>query len=159
MTLLEPVARAGDTCWRREHADRCAFLIDGASYFSALKAALLGARRRVLILGWDFHGRTRLEPHRPGSDLPDEIGPLLEILVKRRPELRVHVLEWDYSMLYAVERGLGPWTDLGRSRRSRASRACAKCRSCGSPRSRARGARSTSRVSTSRRRAPPRLCA
>jgi hypothetical protein len=51
----------GDTCWRRVTATRAAVLIDAASYFEALRASLLAARRSVVILGWELHSRTRLE--------------------------------------------------------------------------------------------------
>jgi phospholipase D1/2 len=88
------------------------FLIDPASYFAALAEALPAARQRIVIVGWDFHGRTRLQPDRAPGALPDELGPLLGALIARRPSLRVHLLEWNYSLLYALERGLGPWTDL-----------------------------------------------
>jgi len=108
-----------DTHGRRAHASRVSFLIDAASYFAALTEALAAAERRIWIVGWDFHGRTRLRPDAPSGALPDEIGPLLEALVLRRPALHVHLLEWDYSLLYAVERGLGPWTDLAWARHPR----------------------------------------
>ncbi|MDX1496216.1 MAG: hypothetical protein R3352_01550, partial [Salinisphaeraceae bacterium] len=32
------------------------------------------------------------------------LGPLLDHLVQRRPELSIHVLLWDFSILYALER-------------------------------------------------------
>jgi len=105
------LAVPGRTCWRTERAERIAFLVDGAQYFAALARALERAKRRILIVGWDFHGRTRLRPDATEEELPDEIGPRLRALLERRPELRVHVLEWDYSLLYAVERRLAPWLD------------------------------------------------
>src|SRR5262245_46408453 len=109
----------GRTCWRRERAGRVAFLVDGSSYFGALAAALERAERRVLIVGWDFHARTRLCPGAPEGEVPDELGPRLDALVRRRPELRVHVLEWDYSLLYALERRLSPWLDSAWGRHER----------------------------------------
>ena len=70
----------GRTCWRSERAGRVAFLVDGASYFGALAQALERVQRRVLIVGWDFHGRTRLRPDAPADELPDELGPRLDAL-------------------------------------------------------------------------------
>ena len=35
-------------------------LIDAASYFGALRQALLNARSSVFIVGWDLDSRTRL---------------------------------------------------------------------------------------------------
>lgn len=109
----------GRTCWRIERAGRIAFLIDGASYFAALAGALERAEQRVLIVGWDFHGRTRLRPGEAADALPDELGPRLDALLQRRAELRVHVLEWDYSLLYALERRLAPWLDSAWCRHER----------------------------------------
>ncbi len=109
----------GRTCWRTERAGRVAFLVDGARYFAALAQALERVERSVLIVGWDFHGRTRLRPDSPVDDLPDELGPRLDALVRRRPELEVRVLEWDYSLLYALERRFASWLDTAWSRHER----------------------------------------
>ena len=54
--MLKP----GCNVWRVERAARAAVLIDGAAYFGAIRAALINARHRVIILGWDIHSRTRL---------------------------------------------------------------------------------------------------
>jgi phospholipase D1/2 len=37
---------------------------------------------------------------------PDQFIELLTALLKERPHLKVHLLVWDYSVLYAVEREL-----------------------------------------------------
>jgi phospholipase D1/2 len=39
----EGLARPGETCWRRERAERVAFLIDAADYFSALRSSIIRA--------------------------------------------------------------------------------------------------------------------
>jgi phosphatidylserine/phosphatidylglycerophosphate/cardiolipin synthase-like enzyme/uncharacterized membrane protein YdjX (TVP38/TMEM64 family) len=99
-----PVLLPGHTCWRLERASRAAFLVDGADYFGTLAAALELARRRVILLGWDFHSRVSLRRDGERRGLPDEFAPLLDALVRRRPALRIFVLEWDFSMLYWPER-------------------------------------------------------
>ncbi len=81
-------------------ADRAAFLIDGQAYFSALLRTLQRARRCVWILGWDIDSRICLRPDRKGPDLRT----FLNNLVQRRPELVVRVLNWDFAMVYALER-------------------------------------------------------
>jgi phosphatidylserine/phosphatidylglycerophosphate/cardiolipin synthase-like enzyme len=96
------VLAEGETCWRIRRADRAAFLIDGAAYFLHLKAALAQARRSILIVGWDIHSRLRLTPQelRDGDGgLPDELGPLLDHLTRRRRGLHVHILIWDWLPL------------------------------------------------------------
>ena len=91
MTLLIP----GDTCWRTDRADRVAVLVDTEAYFKALTEALPRARRSILILGWGFDPRTRMEPD--GFDGPsddDEIGRVLLRLADERPELDIRLLIW-----------------------------------------------------------------
>lgn len=60
----------------------------------------------MFIAGWDIDSRTRLvgPSGKAEDDLPERLGPFLSELVARRPELRIHLLLWDYSMLYALER-------------------------------------------------------
>jgi phosphatidylserine/phosphatidylglycerophosphate/cardiolipin synthase-like enzyme/uncharacterized membrane protein YdjX (TVP38/TMEM64 family) len=108
----EPILREGETCWRCAQADRLRFLIDGAAYFHALREALKLARRRVFILGWDINSQLELlrEGEHPESaaarddDLPVALGPLLTTLAETRPELEIHVLNWDYALVYAPDR-------------------------------------------------------
>jgi len=104
--ISEAILREGETCWRTATAGRAAVLTDGAAYFGALREALLQARRRVYIVGWDIDSRTRLvgPSGRADDGWPETLGPLLTELVRRRPQLKVHVLLWDFAVLYALER-------------------------------------------------------
>ncbi|WP_028309996.1 VTT domain-containing protein [Derxia gummosa] len=98
--LLEP----GRNCWRVEPARRVAFLVDGAAYFGALRAALIGARHTIQILGWDIDSRVRLRRDDADDGWPAPLAELLDALVRARPGLRAQVLSWDYAMLFALER-------------------------------------------------------
>jgi phosphatidylserine/phosphatidylglycerophosphate/cardiolipin synthase-like enzyme len=104
-TLLQP----GATCWRVSLASRATLLIDGDQYFKALRSALLAARRQILIAGWDFDSRIQL-PRGPGEPLegddaaPEELGEFLGFLRRRRPELQIHVVRWDYHWWYSDDR-------------------------------------------------------
>jgi phospholipase D1/2 len=85
----------------RFRANRFGVLVDGDDYLRAVKAALLVARRQVLIVGWDFDSRIRLDRRDP----PDgQIGKLLDTLVRDRPELEVRLLIWDSPLLYSFDR-------------------------------------------------------
>ncbi len=97
----------GHNCWRQAKAERIAFLVDGEAYFSALKATMQQAHRSILIVGWEFDSRTRLE-RGPNATPPDTVGELLRRLVRTRPELQVHVLIWDPALLYAFDREFLP---------------------------------------------------
>jgi len=101
----------GASGWRRPAASRLAFLVDAERYFGALADALERAREQVLIVGWDVHSRTRLRRDEAGG-LPSELGPLLDALARRRRRLRIHVLDWDYSVVLALGREWLPVVQL-----------------------------------------------
>lgn len=105
-TDASPVAVEGKTCWRREPASRVAFLIDAAAYFSAFRAAAMRAKRSIVIIGWDIDSRVRLEPERDDLPAPDRLGDFLDHLVANRPGLHVHILAWDFPLVYAGDREL-----------------------------------------------------
>jgi phosphatidylserine/phosphatidylglycerophosphate/cardiolipin synthase-like enzyme len=106
--------KEGRNCWRIARADRVAVLVDGEAYFSAVRAALVAAQRRVFILAWDIHSQLELVREDPGDGLPTRLGDLILALLARRPELEVRILLWDYAPIYALEReplffGDSPW--------------------------------------------------
>src|SRR5262245_40796006 len=105
-TLLRP----GRNAWRVESAARAAVLIDGAAFFRAVREALRKAQRTVFIVGWDIDSRMRLvgENCQPDDGMPITFVDFISALARERPELTVHLLLWDYSMLYALERELFP---------------------------------------------------
>ena len=94
----------GRNCWRIEPASRLSFLIDGAAYFSALRAAIAKAQRSVFIIGWDIDSRIRLVPDGANDGFPEELGVFLNEVVKRRRGLRMYVLSWDFAMVFAMDR-------------------------------------------------------
>lgn len=99
----------GETCWRVESAERASVLVDGATYFAALRSAIIAAQRRIVIVGWDVDSRTCLMgEQRPNDGLPVQLLPLLRAVLRRRPELHVYILAWDFSMIYALEREFLP---------------------------------------------------
>jgi phospholipase D1/2 len=109
----QPILRAGSNCWRQTSSRRVALFDDVASYFRSLRSALLLARESVLIMGWDISSETRLLPEEPGDGLPVELRPLLDRLALRRSQLHVHILLWDFAMVFAAERELLPVFSLG----------------------------------------------
>jgi phospholipase D1/2 len=99
-----PLFEPGRNCWRVERAERAAFLIDGEAYFSAFRAAAIQARHSIVILGWDFDSRIRMLIDREPDGFPDRLGEFLHALLIRRRHLHVHVLTWDFHMIYWKER-------------------------------------------------------
>ena len=102
------IVQPGDTCWRVEEADRVALLVDGKAHYAAAKAAMRLARRSILLLGWEFDPRTRLEPDRPDLDGNDAIGHFLNDLAKQRPDLDIRLLIWDMSAPIAAAHDFFP---------------------------------------------------
>ena len=100
--------------WRVERAERAAVLAD-ASYFGALRGALLKAQSTVFMLGWDLDSRTRLvgESGMADDGFPEGFADFVTALVNQRPHLTFHLLMWDYSLLYATEREPLPAFALG----------------------------------------------
>ena len=106
--------KPGRNAWRSERANRAAVLIDAGQYFGAVREALLKARSSAFIIGWDLDSRTRLvgEDGRADDGYPEGLIEFLTTMVQRRPRLLIHLLVWDYSILYAGERELFPVASL-----------------------------------------------
>jgi len=94
-----------ENCWRVNHTDRLAFLVDGAAYFAALRQAAIRARHSIAMIGWDFDTQVRLSPEGAPSDgFPATLLAFLNALCKRTPSLSIYVLAWDFSVIYTFER-------------------------------------------------------
>ncbi len=107
--LLEP----GKNCWKIAPCERAAFLVDGEAYYSTLATVIRQARHAVYIIGWDMDSRIRLVRSEERDDLPRELGPFLDAVVSRREGLEIYMLDWDFAMLYALEREALPIFKFG----------------------------------------------
>lgn len=97
--------------WRYVRASRAHVVIDAAAYFVLMQQAMLEARQRILMIGWDFDTRVRLGPGRKFYNLPDpdvqpaRLGAFLVWLVRRNKGLQVRVLKWNFGALKFIFRG------------------------------------------------------
>lgn len=102
------ILKPGKNCWRTERADRIAFLVDGADFFRAFRETAKQARYSLLIIGWDIDSRVELvkeqNPEHEPDGLPVSLGDFLNSLIKRNSQLHIHVLDWDFIMLFAPSR-------------------------------------------------------
>ncbi len=98
----------GRNCWQQARASRLGVIIEACDYFRLFADACQRARHQILILGWDFDRREPLFREHGPDDLPWPVGEFLAALVRRRPDLHVYLLSWDFNMLYATERELAP---------------------------------------------------
>jgi phosphatidylserine/phosphatidylglycerophosphate/cardiolipin synthase-like enzyme len=97
--------------WKYAHATRAHAVIDCAPYFELMHEALLGAKQRILLIGWDFDTRIRIGRGRRWWNLPRKavpparLGPFMVWLANRNPDLEIRVLKWNFGALKAFFRG------------------------------------------------------
>jgi phospholipase D1/2 len=103
-SLFQP----GRNCMRVARARRAAVLIDGDAYFRAFMRAAERAQRSIIIVGWDFDSRTRLSWDETDRGVPVVLGDFLNFLARRRRSLRIHILDWDFPMVFGIDREFPP---------------------------------------------------
>src|SRR5688500_13181436 len=81
-------------------------LVDGDDYYRAFYAAAGAARHSILVAGWQFDSDACLlrGPEAEGVPLPVTVLGYLDALCRRTPELRIHLLAWDFHYVFALER-------------------------------------------------------
>lgn len=87
-------------------------MVDGDAYFTAFAEAARQAQRSILITGWDFHSRTPLTWDENGGKCV-ELGQFLNDLVRAKRGLQVHILIWDFPMIFGLDREWAPIYGLG----------------------------------------------
>lgn len=102
--LLEP----SKNCYRQVTAGRAAFIIDGEAYFRAIHESLRHSRHSIFIVGWDLHSDLRLVRGEDRGGWPSRLGAFLNRLVSEKKGLHVYLLNWDFAMIYALEREFFP---------------------------------------------------
>jgi len=100
---------SGHPYWRVEKATRAALIVDADGYFEAARAAMLKAKRRIMLIGWDFDARICLSQRLMPSE-PRTLGEFVLWLIDRTPDLEVFLLRWDIGALRSLFRGTTMWT-------------------------------------------------
>lgn len=103
---MSSILRPGINCERVEPVAASGVIIDARDYYLTVREALIAAEHTVLIAGWQFDSAVPLVRGEDAEDLtaPAELLPLLEHAVREKPELRIYILAWDYSLVFARER-------------------------------------------------------
>lgn len=99
---LEP----GRTCWQVSPCAQAGALVDARSYYRAFCRAALEARHRIALVGWQFDSTVHLLRGDEAAtvDHPVELLAFLDWLCRRRPELEITILAWDFNPVFALER-------------------------------------------------------
>jgi phosphatidylserine/phosphatidylglycerophosphate/cardiolipin synthase-like enzyme len=99
----------GQTCWRIAPADRFACIVDAADYFKHVKSAMMRARHRIMLIGWDLDARMTFERGEKTLPGPNQLGAFLYWLLWKRPDLEVYLLKSNLRLLPAFD---GIWFGL-----------------------------------------------
>jgi phosphatidylserine/phosphatidylglycerophosphate/cardiolipin synthase-like enzyme len=98
--LLTP----GRNCWQVAKARRATVIIDADDYFKVARAAMAAARRRIMLIGWDFDARITLGDAASDGG-PETVGDFILWLADRTPELEIFLLRWDIGAIKSFARG------------------------------------------------------
>lgn len=102
MTGLELVP--DHNCMASGTADRFSVIVDAEDYFRHARAAMMKARKRITLVGWDFD--TRISLHDKETDeAPTELGRFILWLVEKSPDLEIFLLQWNFGLVNTVKRG------------------------------------------------------
>ncbi|WP_242129261.1 phospholipase D-like domain-containing protein [Sphingobium sp. Sx8-8] len=97
--------RQGEDCWRIERAAQASVIVDADAYFRHARTAMMKARRRIMLIGWDFDSRISLiRKDEAEDDGPVIIGDFISWLVDRSPDLEIYLLRWDVGAMKSMVR-------------------------------------------------------
>ena len=97
--------------WRYAMATRAYVIVDAEAYFDLMQRAMLKARRRILLIGWDFDTRIHLTHGRRWwqkawrRQYPSRLGDFIPWLTRHCRGLEVRILKWGIGSLELVTRG------------------------------------------------------
>ncbi|MBT2133991.1 phospholipase [Croceibacterium sp. LX-88] len=92
-------------------ASRVRLIVDAEVYFDLAQQAMLKARQRILLIGWDVDTRVHLTHGRRWwqrawkRDYPARLGGFIPWLTRHRPGLEVRILKWGVGALKFAVRG------------------------------------------------------
>ena len=97
--------------WRYAKARRARVIVDAADYFDLMQQAMLKARQRVLLIGWDFDTRIHLSQGRRWWQKglrrthPARLGSFILWLARHHRNLEIRMLKWSYGIVKWPGRG------------------------------------------------------
>ena len=95
--------RESEDCWRIARAAKASVIIDAECYFRHARAAMMKAKRRIMLIGWDFDAAISLvREDEAKDDAPVIIGDFISWLVEQTPELEIFLLRWDVGAMKSM---------------------------------------------------------
>ncbi|MCT2558242.1 phospholipase D-like domain-containing protein [Tsuneonella sp. YG55] len=97
--------------WRYARVDRASVIVDAEDYFALMQKAMLDARRRILLVGWDFDTRIHLAVGRRWFSrpfrrtYPRRLGSFLVWLARHRNGIEIDILKWGLGVFDFALRG------------------------------------------------------
>ena len=97
--------------WRYAMATRLRVIVDAEAYFDLIQQAMLKARQRILLIGWDFDTRIHLTHGRRWwqkawkRQFPSRLGGFIPWLTRHCRSLDVRILKWGIGSLEVATRG------------------------------------------------------
>jgi phosphatidylserine/phosphatidylglycerophosphate/cardiolipin synthase-like enzyme len=92
--------------WCKAECSGATVIVDACDYYRAFYEQAATAVNHIYLSGWQFNSNVELlrGPEALGRPYPTLLLPFLEAICRERPDLRVYVLAWDYSLVFALER-------------------------------------------------------
>jgi phosphatidylserine/phosphatidylglycerophosphate/cardiolipin synthase-like enzyme len=98
--------------WRYAMANKVRVIIDAQDYFDLMQQAMLKARRRVLLISWDFDTRIHLTRGRRWwqrawrrHEFPARLGSFIVWLTRHCHEIEIRILNWRFGFVKFIGRG------------------------------------------------------
>lgn len=97
--------------WRYAHVERASVIVDAEDYFALMQQAMLKARHRIMLVGWDFDTRIHLTHGRKWFQrpfrrkYPRRLGSFLMWLGRHRDGLEIRILKWSLGVFQLFARG------------------------------------------------------
>ncbi len=97
--------------WRYATADKVRVVVDAEDYFDLMQQTMLRARRRIMLVGWDFDTRIHLTHGRRWwqkgwkRQFPSRLGSFVPWLARHCRTLDIRILKWGLDTLRFATRG------------------------------------------------------
>jgi len=103
---MHDILRAGRNVWCERPVAACGLLVDGDDYYRAIYQAAQGAKRYIVLAGWQFDSDACLlrgeEAKR--ATLPVALLKYLDALCAKNEALHIYILAWDFHVVFSLER-------------------------------------------------------